>query len=87
MNDNLRTRIAAMLSEDDVAKMADAVIAELTEAIPPIVATAIQGYVQSELAAITPLRCGRLLGLRQAVVPAQLSGQARQRGLLLLLLP
>lgn len=54
MPDDLRTRIiAALLSEDDVALMADAVIRELTDAIPPIVATAIQGYAQSELAAMS----------------------------------
>ena len=33
--------------------VADAVIRELTEVIPPIVATAIQSYAQSELAAMS----------------------------------
>lgn len=37
----------------DVMAVADAVIRELTETIPPIVATAIKGYVQAELAAIS----------------------------------
>lgn len=39
--------------EQEWLEDADAVIRELTEAIPPIVATAIQGYVQAELAAIS----------------------------------
>ena len=64
MSDTLRTRIAAALlredqlrvcklSDADIKFMADAVIAELTAAIPPIVATAIQGYAQSELAGMS----------------------------------
>ena len=41
------------LSDADIKFMADAVIRELTESIPPIVATAIQGFAQSELAAMS----------------------------------
>lgn len=64
---DLRTRIAAVMEAHDVNSdcgcpgpitnwfdhMADAVIRELTESIPPIVATAIQGFAQSELAAMS----------------------------------
>lgn len=63
MTDDLRTRIAAVLNANlpvmeylrpgDTEYAADAVIRELTEIIPPIVATAIQGYVQAELVAIS----------------------------------
>lgn len=69
MSDNLRDRIAAALKAEDESlyicpfdgeptmasydRLADAVIRELTEAIPPIVASAIQGYAQSELVAIS----------------------------------
>lgn len=72
MTDNLRDRIAAVLTahpdksdgtccgrqdfatqDEWAAHVADAVIRELTHAIPPIVATAIQGYAQSELAAMS----------------------------------
>lgn len=57
---DLRDRIVAAINgvDDwrgvtDPTILADAVIRALTEAIPPIVASAIQGYVQSELAAIS----------------------------------
>ena len=62
MTDDLRTRIAAAIAKADqdwcsdnnlYEDMADAAIRELTDAIPPIVATAIQGYAQSELAAMS----------------------------------
>jgi hypothetical protein len=65
-NGDLRDRIAAALASVEVVLdvwdnlnetstflLADAVIRELTEAIPPIVATAIQGYAQSGLAALS----------------------------------
>ena len=62
---DLRDRIAAVLASVEVVLdgdhlnqtsawlLADAVIRELTEAIPPIVASAIQGYAQSGLAALS----------------------------------
>lgn len=65
MIDNLRGAVAevamhflsdrelAWLTQDQSLALADAVIRELTEAIPPIVATAIQGFAQSELAAMS----------------------------------
>lgn len=37
----------------DCNPLADAVIRELTDAIPPVVASAIQGWAQSELAAMS----------------------------------
>ena len=64
-SDNLRDRIAAVVFKtrvnqgDPIVEMvdcngiADAVIRELTDAIPPIVASAIQGYAQSGLAALS----------------------------------
>lgn len=59
---SLRARIAAAIAKADQDwcsdnnlhdDMADAVIRELTDAIPPIVASAIQGYAQSGLAALS----------------------------------
>lgn len=58
---DLRDRIAAAIYNenpyawtlDQCDTAADAVIRELTEAIPPIVASAIQGHAQSGLAALS----------------------------------
>lgn len=54
---DLRTRIAAVIANGRMVRsnneLADAVIRELTEYIPPIFATAIQGFAQSELAAMS----------------------------------